>query len=90
MIYSKFGSKLTLISKSEDASGRLTVQATAEGGTDVRDYTITDLKADEGSTEINEVIAKLALKVVARKPSPRKNTADIPHNERQQSRFRRR
>ena len=68
MLYSKFGSRLTPISKREDANGRITIQATAEDATDVRDYQITDLKADDGSTEINEVIAKLPVKVVADVP----------------------
>jgi hypothetical protein len=67
MLYSKFGSVLTPISKSEDASGRVSVQATAEGGTDIREYQITDLKADEGSTEINATLAALPLKVVEKK-----------------------
>ena len=35
MIYSKFGCKLTPISKSQDASGRISVQVTAEGSPDV-------------------------------------------------------
>jgi hypothetical protein len=69
MLYSKFGSILTPISKSEDASGRLSVQATAGDTTDIREYQLTDLKADEGLTEINQTVAKLPLKVVPDKPS---------------------
>src|SRR2546429_414183 len=36
MIYSRFGSKLTLISKGEDSDGQLSVQATCEGMEGVR------------------------------------------------------
>ena len=90
MLYSKFGSRLTPISKREDANGRITIQATAEDATDVRDYQITDLKADDGSTEINEVIANLPVKVVENIPSARKRIAELPKNDRQQPRSRRR
>jgi hypothetical protein len=57
VLYSKFGTRLNPLSKSEDASGRIAVQATTEGSTDVRDYQITDLKADDGSTEIRRAKA---------------------------------
>ena len=90
MLYSKFGSRLTPISKSENASGRITVQATAENTSDVREYQITDLKADDGSTEIDEVIKNLPAKVIENIPSARKRIAELPQNDRQQSRFRRR
>ena len=90
MLYSKFGSRLTPISKREDANGRITIQATAEDATDVRDYQITDLKADDGSTEINEVIANLPVKVVENIPSARKRIAELPKNDRQHPRSRRR
>jgi hypothetical protein len=90
MLYSKFGSRLTPISKSEDANGRITVQATAEDTSDVREYQITDLKADDGSTEIDEVIKNLPSKVIENIPSARKRIAELPQNDRQQSRFRRR
>ena len=90
MLYSKFGSRLTPISKCEDANGRITVQATAEDTTDVREYQITDLKADDGSTEIDEVIKNLPLKVIENIPSARKRIAELPHNARQHSAFRRR
>ena len=90
MLYSKFGSRLTLISKSEDANGRITVQATAEGTADVREYQITDLKADDGSTEINETISKLPAKVIEDIPSARKRIANLPQNDRQPPRSRRR
>jgi hypothetical protein len=65
MIYSKFGSKLTLISKSESEGGRVTVQATADGTTDIHEYNVADLKADDGMNEITAVVAKLPLKVVS-------------------------
>ena len=89
MLYSKFGTPLTPISKSEDASGRVIVQATAAGSTDVRDYQIADLKADDGSAEINEVIQQLGSKVVENIPSARKRIAEIPKRDRQNE-FRRR
>jgi hypothetical protein len=88
VLYSKFGSKLTPISKSEDASGRLLVQATTEGSADVREYQITDLKADDGSSEINQTVAALPLKVVVRNPSLGNRTAGSPLANRQGSRFR--
>lgn len=88
MLYSKFGSRLTPLSKSEDAAGRVIVQATAEDNTDVRDYQIADLKADDGPTEINNVIEKLPPKVVVNIPSARKRIAELPQNDRKQSRFR--
>ena len=69
MLYSKFGSRLTPVSKSQDANGRITIQATAEDTTDVRDHQITDLKADDGSTEINEIISKLPAKVIQNIPT---------------------
>jgi hypothetical protein len=90
VLYSKFGSKLTPISKCEDANGRITIQAQAEGAIDVRDYQIPDLKADDGSTEINDVIQRLPVKVIQDIPSARKRIADLPQNNRQQSPFRRR
>jgi len=90
VLYSKFGTQLTPVSKTEDAGGRITVQATAQGATDVRDYQLTDLKADDGSSEINEIISKLPPKVVENIPSARKRIAELPRNDRQQSRFRKR
>jgi len=88
VLYSKFGSRLTPVSKCEDASGRITVQATAEDTSDIREYRITDLKADDGSSEINEIISKLPLKEIKDIPSARKRIADILQKDRQQSRFR--
>ena len=60
MIYSRFGTKLTPIDKLQDASGRISIQATAEGaGDDPRSYALTELKADDGMTEINDLVSKL-------------------------------
>ena len=70
MIYSKFGSQLTLVSKYEDADGRLTIQGTAGDTADIREYHVRDLKADAGSSEIDEAIAKLPWKVLERKAKP--------------------
>jgi hypothetical protein len=59
MIYSRFGSKLTLISKGEDRDGQLSVQATCEGMEGVRTYGRSEMTADEGKTEIDAAVAKL-------------------------------
>jgi uncharacterized protein YecA (UPF0149 family) len=67
MIYSKFGTKLTLQTKSQNIAGLISIQATPENATDVRQYSIADLKADEGFIEINEAIAKLPWKVIENK-----------------------
>jgi hypothetical protein len=64
MIFSKFGSRLDLISKSEGADGRVWVQGKADGSPDIREFAAADLKADEGLGEINRVIALLPPKVV--------------------------
>ena len=74
MIYSKFGCRLTPISKSQDASGRISVQVTAEGSPDVREYAAGELKADEGSSEINAAIASLPWKIVGSKVERRRQT----------------
>jgi len=74
MIYSKFGCRLTPLSKSQDAAGRISVQVTAEGSPDVREYAAGELKADEGSSEINAVIANLPWKVVGSKVERRRQT----------------
>jgi len=63
MIYSRFGTKLTTISKEQDGSGRITIQATAEGGSDIHRYAIGDLKADDGMNEINDAVGKLPWRV---------------------------
>jgi hypothetical protein len=67
MIYSKFGSQLTLISKHQDAEGRLSIQGTAGDTADIREYQVGDLKADDGLSEIDAAVAKLPWKVVERK-----------------------
>ena len=59
MIYSRFGTKLTPISKEQDASGRISIQVAVDGVTDLRHYAIADLKADDGMPEINDTVAKL-------------------------------
>jgi hypothetical protein len=67
MIFSKFGSQLTLVSKQQDAAGRLLIQGTAGATADIREYQIGDLQADEGLNEINAAVAKLPWKSVNRK-----------------------
>ena len=67
MIYSRFGIKLTLLSKQQEGSGRLTVQATSEGTGDVRPYDVGDLKASGGFAEIDEAVAMLPWKIDQKK-----------------------
>ena len=74
MIFSKFGSKLTLVSKSKDAGGRTWVQGTADGSPDIREFAAADLKADEGLGEIDRAIAQLPPKVVGSKVERRRQT----------------
>jgi hypothetical protein len=74
MIYSKFGCKLSPMSKSQDAGGRISVQVTAEGSPDVREYPASELKADGGSKEIDQAIASLPWKVVGSKVERRRQT----------------
>ena len=74
MIFSKFGSKLTPLSKSQDASGRVWVQATADDSPDIREYAAADLKADEGLGEINRALDQLPAKVVGSKVERRRQT----------------
>ena len=59
MIYSRFGSKLTLISRGEDADGQLSVRATCEGMEGERTYRRGDMTADDGMPEIDAAVAKL-------------------------------
>ena len=59
MIYSRFGSKLTLISKDQDTDGQLSVRATCEGMEGVRQYRRGEMTADDGNPEIDAVVAKL-------------------------------
>jgi hypothetical protein len=61
MIYSRFGSKLTLISKSENREGALSVQATCEGREGVRTYGRAEMTADNGKPEIDAAVAALPL-----------------------------
>ena len=63
MIYSRFGTPLTLVTRTESDAGVVSVQATTDDSTDVHEYKLTDLTADEGSTEINAAVAKLPMKV---------------------------
>ena len=64
MIYSKFGTPLVLISKTESPGGRVMIQAAAVGNAaDIHEYAVADLKADNGISEINEAIAALQAKV---------------------------
>jgi hypothetical protein len=74
MIYSKFGSKLTPISKSKDAGDRVYVQVTADGSPDLREYPAGELKADEGCNESDQVVSKLPWKVVGSKVERRRQT----------------
>jgi hypothetical protein len=67
MIYSKFGTVLALVSKTQSAAGQVFVQATGEGMADVHEYKMTDLTADDGSEEINAAVAKLPLKLFENK-----------------------
>ncbi len=71
MIYSRFGTKLTPITKRRDADGRISIQATAEGGEAVRDYGLGELTADDGLNEIHDAVDKLAWRVVDDAASPR-------------------
>jgi hypothetical protein len=63
MIYSKFCSKLNLLTKTKTPSGKVAVQATTDGSTDAHDYNVVDLMADAGATEISNAVEKLPLKV---------------------------
>ncbi len=71
MIYSKFGSQLTLVSKRPLTSGQLSIQATAGDTPDIREYCIGDMKADGGLDEINGAIAELPWKVLVGKKAQR-------------------
>jgi len=72
MIYSKFGTALALVSKTQSDGGQVAVQATADGTSDIHEYKLTDLTADQGSTEINAAVAKLPLKVFENKSGRRR------------------
>ncbi len=73
MIYSRFGTALSLVSKTQSASGVVSIQATSAGTTDTREYTLADLKADNGLAEINAAVAKLPQKVFENKSGRRRN-----------------
>jgi hypothetical protein len=73
MIYSRFGTQLTPVSKIKDASGRISIQVMVDGNTDQRNYAVTDLKADDGMPEIDDAIAKLPWRVVESKVQRREN-----------------
>ena len=72
MVYSKFGTPLSLISKTETSSGHVCVQATAEGSADVHEYRLGDLTADDGTSEITAAVAKLPPKILGDKSGHRK------------------
>jgi hypothetical protein len=72
MIYSRFGTALLLVSRTQSAGGQVSVQATAEGMADIHEYKLADLTADDGSTEINAAVAKLPLKVFENKSGRRR------------------
>ena len=71
MIYSKFGTLLSPVSTQAHDAGTISMQDTADGATDIREYRIDDLKADDGMTEINEVLAMLPWKVMPKKAQRR-------------------
>jgi hypothetical protein len=73
MIYSRFGTQLTPVSKIKDANGRISIQVMVDGNTDQRNYAVTDLKADDGMPEIDDAIAKLPWRVVESKVQRREN-----------------
>jgi hypothetical protein len=72
MIYSRFGTPLALLSKTENDSGQVSVQATTQHTADVHEYNLADLTADDGLTEINAAVAKLPLKVFENKSGRRR------------------
>jgi hypothetical protein len=72
MIYSKFGTALALVSKTQSDGGQVSVQATADGAADIHEYKLTDLTADEGSKEINAAVAILPMKVFENKTGRRR------------------
>ena len=72
MIFSKFGTALALVSKTESDEGPVSVQATADGKADIHNYNLSDLMADFGLTEINAAVALLPLKVFENKSGRRR------------------
>lgn len=71
MIYSRFGTKLTPVSKEQDAGGRMLIQVTVEGLPELRNYGVADLKADEGMPEINDTVARLPWRIIETKTQRR-------------------
>jgi hypothetical protein len=72
MIYSKFGTALALLSKTEHAGRGVSVHATAEGKPEIHEYLVAELKADDGLTEINAAVGLLPLKVFETRSDRRK------------------
>jgi len=62
MIFSRFGTKITPVSKSEDAAGQICIHATCAGMEGPREYRRADLVADNGNPEIDALIEKLPWK----------------------------
>jgi hypothetical protein len=62
MIYSRFGTKLNLISKATDSAGQVFVWASSDGTEGIREYRRCDLVADGGMPEIDKAVAGLPLK----------------------------
>ena len=72
MIYSKFGTTLALVSKTAGTGGQVRVQATVDGTSEVHEYALADLKADDGLTEINAAVAALPIKVLENRSGRRR------------------
>jgi hypothetical protein len=72
MIYSRFGTKLTLVSKTQAPNGLLSIQAVADEVSEPRDYHTGDLTADNGFIEINEMVELLPWKATP-KAMPRRS-----------------
>jgi hypothetical protein len=68
MLYSRFGTKLTPLSKERDANGTISLQASAEGMDGIRTYAMNELMADDGMPEINETLDILPWRVVEKNP----------------------
>lgn len=61
-----------LVSKVERESGKVSVQASTDGTTDLHEYNVVDLQADGGLVEIETAVAKLPLKVFENKSGRRR------------------
>jgi hypothetical protein len=64
MIYSKFGTVLVLVSKTQAVGGRVRVQAMVDGTPELHEYDLSELKADDGMAEINAAVDALPAKVL--------------------------